>query len=97
MPYAPTLTDQKFESILSIESNPRCVRGCMQYAPTLTDQKFESILSIESKLRYVQECIRYAPTERNQGWGGRGDGASDSYQGNDSPTDGEWAITSVFS
>ena len=97
MSYAPTLTDQKFESILSIELTPRYVLGCIRYAPTLTDQKFESILSIESKTGYVQECMRYAPTLTDEGWGGRGEGASDSYRGNDNPTDGEWAITSVFS
>ena len=79
MRYAPTLTDQKFESILSIESNPRYVRGRIRYTPTLTDQKFESILSIESKIRHVQECMRYAPTLTDEGWGGRGEGASDSY------------------
>ena len=44
MQYAPTLTDQKFDSILSIESSTRYVLGRMQYAPTLTDQKFDSQL-----------------------------------------------------
>ena len=39
MQYAPTLTDQKFDLHLSIESSARYVLGRMQYAPTLTDQK----------------------------------------------------------
>ena len=83
MRYAPTLTDQKFESILSIELPPRYVLGCIRYAPTLTDQKFESILSIELPPWYVRGCMQYAPTHTDEGWGERGDG--------------EWAITSVFS
>ena len=44
MQYAPTLTDQKFNSLLSIELSARYVRGHMQYAPTLTDQKIDSPL-----------------------------------------------------
>ena len=39
MQYAPTMTDQKFDFILFIESPTRYVLGRMQYAPTLTDQK----------------------------------------------------------
>ena len=38
MQYVPTLTDQKIDSLLSIESPARYVLGRMQYAPTLTDQ-----------------------------------------------------------
>ena len=56
MPYAPTLTDQKFDSILSIELQTRYVWGRMPYSHTLTDQKFDSHLSIESKTRYVWGC-----------------------------------------
>ena len=39
MQYAPTLTDQKLDSLLSIEPKNRYTLGCMPYAPTLTDQK----------------------------------------------------------
>ena len=39
MQYAPTLTDQKIDSLLSIDSPARYVLGRMPYAPTLTDQK----------------------------------------------------------
>ena len=56
MQYTPTLTDQKSDSLLSIESSARYVFWCMQYTPTLTDQKFDSLLSIESKTRYVWGC-----------------------------------------
>ena len=61
MQYAPTLTDQKFDSPLSIESSARYVLGRMQYAPTLTDQKFDSLLSIDSPTRYVY--IKYVFVE----------------------------------
>ena len=44
MPYAHTLTDQKFNSLLSIESFTRYVLRRMPYAPTLTDQKIDSPL-----------------------------------------------------
>ena len=44
MQYAPTLTDQKFDFLLSIESPARYVLGRMPYDPTLTDQKFDSPL-----------------------------------------------------
>ena len=57
MPYSPTLTDQKIDSLLSIESSARYVLGRMQYAPTLTNQKIDSILSIESETRYVWGCM----------------------------------------
>ena len=72
MRYAPTLTDQKFESILSIELNPRYVLGRMRYAPTLTDQKFGSILSIESKnrIRAGAYAIRPYPDGRRMGKSG---------------------------
>ena len=66
MPYSPTLTDQKFDSLLSIESSTRYVLGRMQYAPTLTDQKFDLLLSIESKTRYAQRRMQYAPTLTDQ-------------------------------
>ena len=58
MQYAPTLTDQKFDSILSIELQTRYVRGRMQYAPTLTDQKFDSPLKppTHNDLFFVYLC-----------------------------------------
>ena len=61
MQYAPTLTDQKFDSLLSIESPARYVLGHMQYAPTLTDQKIDFLLSIESPTRYIS--IKYVLIE----------------------------------
>ena len=66
MQYSPALTDQKFDSILFIESKTRYVLGRMQYAPTLTDQKFDSLLSIESSARYVLGRMQYAPTHTDQ-------------------------------
>ena len=66
MQYAPTLTDQKFDFPLSIESSTRYVLGRIQYAPTLTDQKFDSPLSIESSARYVLGRMQYAPTLTDQ-------------------------------
>ena len=66
MQYAPTLTDQKFDSILSIELQTRYVLGRMQYDPTLTNQKFDSSLSIESSARYVLGRMPYAPTLTDQ-------------------------------
>ena len=61
MQYTPTLTDQKFDSIPSIESPARYMLGRMQYAPTLTDQKLDSLLSIESPARYVS--VKYVFVE----------------------------------
>ena len=61
MQYVPTLTDQKFDSLLSIESKTWHVLGRMQYAPTHTDQKFNPLLSIESKTRYVWGCMPLWP------------------------------------
>ena len=66
MPYAPTLTDQKFDSILSIELQTRYVLGHMPYSPTLTDQKIDFLLSIESSTRYVLGRMPYAPTLTDQ-------------------------------
>ena len=66
MPYAPTLTDQKLDSLLSIELPTRYIFGRMQYAPTLTDQKINSLLSIESPARYVLGRMQYAPTLTDQ-------------------------------
>ena len=66
MQYAPTLTDQKLDSFLSIELQTRYVWGCMQYAPTLTDQKLDSFLSIELQTRYVLGRMPYAPTLTDQ-------------------------------
>ena len=66
MQYAPTLTDQKLGSLLSIKSPTRYVLGRMQYSPTLTDQKINSLLSIESPARYVSGCMQYVPTLTDQ-------------------------------
>ena len=66
MQYAPTLTNQKLDSPLSIESLTWYVLGCMRYAPTLTDQKLDSLLSIESKTRYVLGRMQYAPILTDQ-------------------------------
>ena len=66
MQYTPTLTDQKSDSLLSIESSARYVFWCMQYTPTLTDQKFDSLLSIEPKNRYILGRMQYAPTHTDQ-------------------------------
>ena len=66
MQYAPTLTDQKIDSILSIESPARYALGRMQYAPIHTDQKFDSLLSIESPVRYTLGRMQYTPTLTDQ-------------------------------
>ena len=66
MQYAPTLTDQKFYSILFIESSARYVLGRMQYATTLTNQKIDSLLSIDSPTRYVLGRMQYAHTHTDQ-------------------------------
>ena len=66
MQYAPTHTDQKIDSHLSIESKTLYISGRMQYAPTLTDLKLDSILSIESSTRYVLGRMQYAPTLTDQ-------------------------------
>ena len=57
MQYAPTHTDQKFDSLLSIESPTRYVRGRMPLRPTHTGKKLDSPLFIESKTRYVWGCM----------------------------------------
>ena len=57
MQYAPTLTDQKFDLLLSIESKTRYVRRCMQYAPTLTGKKLDGLLADDSQTRYAQGRI----------------------------------------
>ena len=64
--YAPTYTDQKFDSYLLDESQTRQVLGCMQYAPTYTDQKFDSTLDDESQTRWVLGCmsLRSTPPQR---------------------------------
>ena len=66
MLYVPTLTDQKIDSPLSIESPTRYVLGRMQYAPKHTDQKLDSLLFIESPARYVLGRMQYAPTLTDQ-------------------------------
>ena len=62
MPYAPTYTDQKFDSILDDESQTRYVLGRMQYASTDTDQKFDSYLLDESETWQVFGCMSLRPT-----------------------------------
>ena len=66
MQYAPTYTDQKFDSHLLNESQTRQVLGRMQYAPTYTDQKFDSHLLDESQIRQVLGCmsLRLTPPRR---------------------------------
>ena len=49
MQYAPTHTDQKFDSTSDDESQTRYVLGRMPYVPTYTDQKFDSYLLDESE------------------------------------------------
>ena len=66
MQYDPTLTDQKFDSPISIESSTRYILGRMQYAPTLTDQKLDFPISIESSARYVLRRMQYSPTPMDQ-------------------------------
>ena len=66
MQYTPTLTDQKINSLLSIELPTRYVRGRMQYTHTLTDQKLDFLLFIESKTRYTLGRMQYAPTLTDQ-------------------------------
>ena len=67
MQYAPTLTDQKFDSHSSIESKTRYILGRMPYAPTLTDQKLDSHLSIESKTQYVLDYTPLRPIHSRRG------------------------------
>ena len=57
MQYAPTLTDQKLDSILSIESKNRYILGRMLLRSTLIDQKLDSFLFIDSPARYVRVRI----------------------------------------
>ena len=62
MQYAPTHTDQKFDSTSDDESQTRYVLGRMQYAPTYTDQKFDSHLLDESETWQVFGCMSLRPT-----------------------------------
>ncbi len=62
MQYAPTHTDQKFDSTLDDESQTRYVLGRMQYAPTDTGQKFDSHLLDESETWQVFGCMSLRPT-----------------------------------
>ena len=62
MQYAPTDTDQKFDSTLDDESQTRYVLGRMQYAPTDTGQKFDSHLLDESETWQVFGCMSLRPT-----------------------------------
>ena len=66
MQYAPTLTDQKLDSLLFIELHTRYIFRRMQYAPTLTDQKFDSLLFIDLPTRYVLGRMQYDPTLTDQ-------------------------------
>ena len=61
MPYAPTHTDQKFDSYLLDESQTRWVLGRMLLRPTHTDQKFDSHLLDESQTRWVLRCMSLRP------------------------------------
>ena len=61
MQYAPTHTDQKFDSTLYDESQIRYVLGRMQYAPTDTDQKFDSHLLSVSETWQVLGCMSLRP------------------------------------
>ena len=61
MQYAPTYTDQKFDSYLSDESKIRDVPGRMQYAPTYTDQRFDSHLLGASETWQVFGCMSLRP------------------------------------
>ena len=63
MQYAPTHTDQKFDSYLSDESQTRYMLGRMQYAPTDTDQKFDSYLLDESETWQVFGCMSLRLTQ----------------------------------
>ena len=63
MQYAPTDTDQKFDSYVSDESKTRYVLGHMQYAPTDTDQKSDSYLLDESETCQVFWCMSLRPTK----------------------------------
>ena len=66
MQYAPTHTDQKFDSTLDDESQTRYVLGRMQYASTDTDQKYDSYLLDESETWQVFGCmsLRQTPSRR---------------------------------
>ena len=66
MQYVPIHTDQKIDSLLSIESPDRYILGRMQYATTLMDQKLDSLLSIELPARYVLGRMQYALTLTDQ-------------------------------
>ena len=63
MQYAPTHTDQKFDSHLSDESKTRYMPGRMQYAPTHTDQKFDSHLLGASETWQVFGCMSFRLTK----------------------------------
>ena len=62
MQYAPTYTDQKFDSTLYDESQTLYVLWRMQYAPTYTDQKFDSHLLDESETWQIFGCMPLRPT-----------------------------------
>ena len=62
MQYAPTHTDQKFDSTLDDESQIRYVLGRMLLRPTYTDQKFDSHLLDKSQTRWVLGCMSLRPT-----------------------------------
>ena len=67
MQYAPTHTDQKFDSTLDDESQTRYVLVRMQYAPTYTDQKFDSHLLGVSETWQVFGCMSLRPTSPQRG------------------------------
>ena len=62
MQYAPTDTDQKFDSTSDDESQARYVLGRMQYAHTYTDQKFDFHLLGVFETWQVFECMSLQST-----------------------------------
>ena len=66
MQYAPTHTDQKFDSTLYDESQTRYMLGSMQYAPTHTGQKSDSHLLGVFETWQVFGCmpLRLTPSRR---------------------------------
>ena len=70
MPYTPTLTDQKFDFLLSIKSPTWYVLGRMQYATTLTDQKIDSPLKPPTRKDpfFVYRCRGVLHTPHKYPW-----------------------------
>ena len=70
MQYAHTLTDQKLDSISSIESPARYTLKSMQYIPTLTEQKFDSLLKQPTRKDpfFVYPCRGVLHTPNKCSW-----------------------------